>query len=76
MATQQRSGLAIGTTATAALLLILVGFFHILQAFVDLINKTFYPVAANWAFRFNVTTWGWVHLIDLRGKLGELKFIM
>ena len=63
MATQQRSGLAIGATATAGILLVLVGFFHIMQAFVDLINGHFYAVTANWAFRFNVTTWGWLHMI-------------
>ena len=63
MTTRQRSGLAIGTTATAGLLLILVGFFHIMQAFVDLISKNFYGVQADWAFRFNVTTWGWLHML-------------
>jgi len=60
---ERRSGLAITTTATAGILLVLVGFFHVVQGLVELINGDFYAVTANWAFRFNVTTWGWLHLI-------------
>ena len=41
----------------------LVGFFHIAQGIVDLTNNDFYAVGENWAFRFNVTTWGWLHLL-------------
>jgi len=60
---ERRSGLAIATTATAGVLLAMVGLFHIVQGLVELIDKDFYAVTANWAFRFNVTTWGWLHLI-------------
>ncbi len=60
---ERRSGLAITTTATAGVLLAMVGLFHIVQGLVELIDKDFYAVTANWAFRFNVTTWGWLHLI-------------
>jgi hypothetical protein len=63
MANRERSGIAVGTTATAGLLLVLVGFFHIAQGIVDLTNNDFYAVGENWAFRFNVTTWGWLHLL-------------
>ena len=63
MATRDRSGLAVGTTATAGLLLVLVGFFHIAQGIVDLTNNDFYAVTQNWVFRFSVTTWGWLHVL-------------
>jgi hypothetical protein len=63
MATRERSGIAVGTTATAGLLLVLVGFFHIAQGIVDLTNNDFYAVTQNWVFRFSVTTWGWLHLL-------------
>ena len=63
MATRERSGFAVGTTATAGLLLVLVGFFHIVQGIVDLTNNDFYVVTQNWVFRFSVTTWGWLHLL-------------
>ena len=48
---------------TRSSLLVLVGFFHIAQGIVDLTNNDFYAVTENWAFRFNVTTWGWLHLL-------------
>ena len=60
---ERRSGLAITATATAGILLVLVGLFHVVQGLVELIDGDFYAVTANWAFRFNVTTWGWLHLI-------------
>ena len=63
MATRERSGIAVGTTATAGILLVLVGFFHIAQGIVDLTNNDFYAVTQNWVFRFSVTTWGWLHLL-------------
>ena len=63
MAARERSGIAVGTTATAGLLLVLVGFFHIAQGIVDLTNNDFYAVTQNWAFRFNLTTWGWLHVL-------------
>jgi hypothetical protein len=66
MTTRERSGFAVGTTATAGILLITVGLFHIMQAFVELFTKAFYGAATigvNWAFRFNVGTWGWLHLL-------------
>ncbi len=63
MAAERRSGLAITATATAGILLVLVGFFHVVQGLVDLINGDFYGVTANWVFRFNVTTWGWLHIV-------------
>ena len=66
MSTRERSGFAVGTTATAGILLITVGLFHIMQAFVELFTKAFYgsaTIGVNWAFRFNVGTWGWLHLL-------------
>ncbi len=63
MTTRSPSGLAVGTTAAAGVFLAVVGFFHIVQGFVDLIDGDFYAVTANWAFRFNATAWGWIHLL-------------
>lgn len=63
MTVRKPHGVAVGTTATAAIFLVLVGFFHVVQGLVDLIDKNFYAIDQDWAFRFNVTTWGWLHLL-------------
>jgi hypothetical protein len=57
------SGAAAGLTVFAAILMIMVGIFHAAQGLVALINDTFYVVGAEYVFEFDVTTWGWVHLL-------------
>jgi hypothetical protein len=58
-----RSGLAVGVSVFAASMMILVGFFHVVQGLVALVNDTFYVVGQEWVFSFDVTTWGWIHLV-------------
>jgi hypothetical protein len=59
----QPSGWAIGWTAFAALMMILMGGWWIISGIVAIRNNQFFVVTENWIFRFDVTTWGWVHLI-------------
>ena len=59
----QPSGLATGITAAAGIILILIGGFGIIQGIVSLVNNDFYVVTHNWVFQFNLTTWGWVHIL-------------
>ncbi|HSK27575.1 MAG TPA: hypothetical protein VK894_11765 [Jiangellales bacterium] len=54
---------AAGLTAFAAILMIMVGTFHAAQGLVALINDTFYVVGEEYVFQFDVTTWGWIHLL-------------
>ncbi|KQS99721.1 DUF7144 family membrane protein [Cellulomonas sp. Leaf395] len=61
--TEQRSGLAVGMTVFAASMLIVIGVLHALQGFVAVFNDTFYVVGAEWLFQFDVTTWGWIHVV-------------
>ena len=61
--TEQRSGLAVGFTVFAASMLIVIGVLHALQGFVAVFNDTFYVVGAEWLFQFDVTTWGWIHVV-------------
>jgi hypothetical protein len=35
----------------------------IISGIVGITNNQFFVVTENWIFRFDVTTWGWVHLI-------------
>ena len=61
--TEQRSSLAVGMTVFAATMLIVIGVLHALQGLVAVFNDTFYVVGAEWVFEFDVTTWGWIHIV-------------
>ena len=60
---ENRSGLAVGLSVFAGTLLVLVGVLHAVQGLVALFNDTFYVVGQEWTFSFDVTTWGWIHLL-------------
>ena len=57
------SGMAVGVTVTAAVILILAGVLHAMQGVVGLANNEFYVTTQNWIFKFDATTWGWVHIL-------------
>jgi len=57
------SGMAVGVTVTAAVILILAGVLHAMQGVVGLANNEFYVATQNWIFKFDATTWGWVHIL-------------
>lgn len=57
------SSWAVGWSGFAGIMLILIGVFDIIQGLVALINDEFFIVADDWVVRFNLTTWGWIHLI-------------
>lgn len=59
----QRSPVAVGATVSAAVLMILIGAFHAIAGLVALFNDTFYVVGHKWVFEFDVTAWGWIHLL-------------
>jgi len=54
---------AAGLTVFAAVLMIMVGIFHAAQGLVAIVNDTFYVVGEEYVFQFDVTTWGWIHLL-------------
>ena len=57
------SGMAVGVTVTAAVILVLAGVLHAMQGVVGLANNEFYVATGNWIFKFDATTWGWVHIL-------------
>jgi hypothetical protein len=59
----QRSGVAVGFTMFAAFMMILIGSFHIIAGIAGILEDEFYTVTPNWVLQFDVTTWGWIHLI-------------
>lgn len=54
---------AAGLSVFAAVMMMMVGAFQALQGIVALANETFYVVGEKYVLQFDVTTWGWVHLI-------------
>ncbi|CAM3420722.1 hypothetical protein OCAE111667_09105 [Occultella aeris] len=57
------SGTAVGFTVFAGTVMIIVGVLHAIQGLVALFNDTFYVVGQEYVFQFDVTTWGWTHLL-------------
>ncbi|HEU4511666.1 MAG TPA: hypothetical protein VFR87_01025 [Nocardioidaceae bacterium] len=57
------SGAAAGLTAFAGVLMLLTGALHALQGIVALVNDEFFVFGEEYVFKFDVTTWGWVHLL-------------
>lgn len=57
------SGAAVGFTLFAAVMMIMTGVFQAFAGIVALVNDQFYVVGEEWVFQFDVTTWGWVHLL-------------
>lgn len=54
---------AVGVTVFAGVLMVLSGGLQAVQGVVALANDTFYVVGEEYLFEFDVTTWGWIHLI-------------
>ena len=63
------SGWAVGGTVFAGVMMLLIGLFHAVAGLVALIDDEFYVVTANYTFEFDVTAWGWIHLIVGLGVL-------
>ncbi len=62
-ATSSRSGLAVGVTVAAAIILIIGGICHAMQGFVGIATNEFYVATQNWIFKLDATTWGWIHVL-------------
>src|SRR6478609_6108387 len=57
------NGFAVGLTLFAAVMMIMIGVFQAIQGVVALFNDTFYVAGEKWVFSFDVTAWGWIHLL-------------
>lgn len=64
---EQPSGWAVGWTAFAGFMMIMIGSFHAIAGIVGITKDEFYVATAGenakWVFEFDATTWGWIHLI-------------
>jgi hypothetical protein len=58
----QPSGWAIGWTAFAGVLMVMLGVWWIVAGIVAIADDDFFVIAQEWVFKFSTTTWGWIHL--------------
>ncbi len=63
MTERETSGWAVGWTTFAALMMIMIGFWQAIAGLVALLENEFYVVGQEYVFQFDVTTWGWIHMI-------------
>ena len=57
------SGWAVGWTAFAGIMMIMLGGWWIIAGIVGIANDDFYVVGEEWILEFSTTAWGWIHLI-------------
>ena len=55
--------MGVGIITAAAVVLILAGVMHAMQGVVGLVTNEVFVVTRRWLFEFDVTTWGWVHVV-------------
>ena len=57
------SAWAMGYASFAGVVLVLVGIFQALAGVAALVKDQYFVVTQDYVFKFNVTTWGWIHLV-------------
>jgi hypothetical protein len=60
---ESRSGVAVGFAYFAAIMMIVLGAFDALQGLAAVVKKEYFVVGANYLWKLNVSTWGWIHLV-------------
>ena len=60
---EEVSGWAVGFVLFAGLMMIMAGVFQAMQGLVAVVNDNFYVAGREYLFQFDVTAWGWIHLI-------------
>jgi hypothetical protein len=57
------SGWAVGFAWFAASMLILIGAFQFFEGLAAVVENEFFVVGPNYVYEFDVTAWGWIHMI-------------
>lgn len=60
---KEPSGWATGAVLFAGILLIVIGFFEAFQGLAAIFENEFFVVTENYFLEFDVTAWGWIHLL-------------
>ena len=62
-ASREVSGWAVGWTIYAAVWMWILGFFHGLAGLAAILEDEILVVTPNYLLQFDVTTWGWIHMV-------------
>ncbi len=54
---------ATGLAVFAGAMMMVLGTFQVLQGIVALVDDNFFVVGVNYTYEFDITTWGWIHLL-------------
>lgn len=60
---RQPSGAAVGWIFFASTMMVLIGIFHIFAGIGGIAKDDIYVKTPNYLLEFDVTTWGWIHLL-------------
>jgi hypothetical protein len=60
---REPSGWVVGGVVFAAVMMIMAGIFQGLAGLIAIVNNEFFVGTRDYLFKFDVTTWGWIHLI-------------
>ncbi len=63
MSEREPSYWAAGWATFAGLMMIMLGVFHAIAGFAEIIDDDAFVVTQEYVFKFNAQTWGWIHLI-------------
>jgi hypothetical protein len=57
------AGWVYGMSLFAATMMAVIGFFHLVQGLAALFQNQVYVTGARYVFSFDLTAWGWIHLL-------------
>ncbi len=60
---QTRSRVAVGWTFFASLMMVLLGAWWVVAGFAGILKDDVFVLTPKYVFKFNVTAWGWIHLM-------------
>ncbi len=60
---RKTSGWAVGFAMFAAIMLLIAGSFQVLAGLAGIFQDDFYAVTPNYFLEFDVSAWGWIHLV-------------
>ena len=63
MSDREPSMWAAGWATFAGLMMIMLGIFHAIAGFAEILDSDSFVVTQEYVFKFDTSTWGWIHLI-------------